>query len=204
MRKGWILAPALLAGITLFLASDLFAWGDRGGKRGGPYWQGSSAEQNWSGPGSRYAKRGPGKRGYGMMGPGMRGPGGFMFIEMQQMMSESIAELSGKSVDEISADLKTHSMRALLMKYEINLDKLHETMKPKVEAFINIAAEEGRITQQERDAQSPANALIPVLHSKPSSKRNLPNSGGVPIPFEYQTIKLDLHLGSQTRIIKSG
>ena len=38
MRKGWILAPALLAGITLFLASDLFAWGDRGGKRGGPYW----------------------------------------------------------------------------------------------------------------------------------------------------------------------
>ena len=35
MRKGWILAPALLAGITLFLASDLFAWGDRGGKRGG-------------------------------------------------------------------------------------------------------------------------------------------------------------------------
>ena len=30
MRKGWILAPALLAGITLFLASDLFAWGDRG------------------------------------------------------------------------------------------------------------------------------------------------------------------------------
>ena len=50
MRKGWILAPALLAGITMFLASDLFAWGDRGGKRGGPYWQGSSVEQNWSGP----------------------------------------------------------------------------------------------------------------------------------------------------------
>ena len=151
MRKGWILAPALLAGITLFLASDLFAWGDRGGKRGGPYWQGSSAEQNWSGPGSRYANLAPGKRGYGMMGPGMRGPGGFMFTEMQQMMSESIAELSGKSVDEISADLKTHSMRALLMKYEINLDKLHETMKPKVEAFINKAAEEGRITQQEKE-----------------------------------------------------
>ena len=74
MRKGWILAPALLAGITLFLASDLFAWGDRDGNRGGPYWQGSSAEQNWSGPGSRYANRGPGKgvpgkRGYGMMVP---------------------------------------------------------------------------------------------------------------------------------------
>ena len=151
MRKGWILAPVLLTGITLFFASDLFAWGDRGGKRGGPYWQGSSAEQNWSGPGSRYANRGPGKRGYGMMGPGMRGHCGFMFIEMQQMMSESIAELSGKSVDEISVDLKTHSMRALLMKYEINFDKLHETMKPKVEAFINKAAEESRITQQEKE-----------------------------------------------------
>ncbi|MEE3122639.1 MAG: hypothetical protein VX399_08590 [SAR324 cluster bacterium] len=80
----------------------------------------------------------------------MKGPGGFMFIEMQHLMSESIAELSGKSVDEIS-DLKIHSMRALLMKYEINLDKLHETMKPKVEAFINKAAEEGRITQQEKE-----------------------------------------------------
>ena len=40
---------------------------------------------------------------------------------------------------------------ALLMKYEINLDKLHETIKPKVEAFINKAAEEGRITQQEKE-----------------------------------------------------
>jgi len=37
------------------------------------------------------------------------------------------------------------------MKYEINLDKLHETMKPKVEAFIKKAAEEGRITQQEKE-----------------------------------------------------
>ena len=81
----------------------------------------------------------------------MRGPGGFMFTEMQQMMSESIAELSGKSFDEISADLKTHSMRALLMKYEINLDKLHETIKPKVEVFINKAVEEGRISQQEKE-----------------------------------------------------
>ena len=36
------------------------------------------------------------------------------------------------------------------MKYEINLDKLHETMKPEVEASINKAAEEGRITQQEK------------------------------------------------------
>ena len=45
-----------------------------------------------------------------------------MFIEMQQLMSETIAELSGKSVDEISAYFKTHSMRALLIKYEINLD----------------------------------------------------------------------------------
>ena len=89
-----------------------------------------------------------------MMGPGMRGPGGFIFIEMQKMMSESIAELSGKSVYEISADLKTHSMRALLMKYEINLDKLHETMKPKVEAFTNKAAKDRRIIQQEKEFMS--------------------------------------------------
>ncbi len=65
-----------------------------------------------------------------MMGPGMLGPVGFMFTEMQQMMSESIAELSGKSVDEISADLKTHSMRALLMKYEINLVSFMKRCSP--------------------------------------------------------------------------
>ena len=90
-------------------------------------------------------------RGLGMRGPGMKGRGGFMFTEMQQAMSESIAELSGKPFEEISADFKTHSMRALLMKYEINLDKLQETMKPRVEAIINKPAEEGRITQQEKE-----------------------------------------------------
>ena len=149
MKKGWILVPALIAGITMFLATDLFAWGDRGGKhgkRGGQNWQRPSAEQSYKGSVNHF-----GMRGLGMRGPGMKGPGGFMFNEMQQAMSESIAELSGKPVEEISADFKTHSMRALLMKYEINLDKLQETMKPRVEAIINKAAEEGRITQQEKE-----------------------------------------------------
>ena len=66
-------------------------------------------------------------------------------------MSESIAGLSGKPVEEITTDLKTHSKRALLVKYEINIDKLHETMKPKVEGIINKAAEEGRITKEEQE-----------------------------------------------------
>ena len=42
-------------------------------------------------------------------------------------------------------------MWALLMKFEINLDKLHETMKPKVEASINKVSEESHITQQEKE-----------------------------------------------------
>ena len=76
---------------------------------------------------------------------------GFLFMEMQEAMIESITELSGKPVEEITADLKTHSKRALLMKYEINKDKLHQTMKPKVEGIINKAAEEGRLTKEEQE-----------------------------------------------------
>ena len=66
-------------------------------------------------------------------------------------MSKSIAELSGKPVEEITVDLKTHSKRALLMKYEINKNNLHQTMKPKVEGIINKAAEEGRLTKEEQE-----------------------------------------------------
>ena len=149
MKKGWILVPALIAGITMFLATDLFAWGDRGGKhgkRGGQNWQRPSAEQSYKGSVNHF-----GMRGLGMRGPGMLGSGGFLFTEMQEAMIESIAGLSGKPVEEITADLKTHSKRALLMKYEINKDKLHQTMKPKVEGIINKAAEERRLTKEEKE-----------------------------------------------------
>ena len=62
-------------------------------------------------------------------------------------MIGAIAEFSEKSVDVVSADMKSHSMRALIMKYEINRDKLHQTLRPKVEALINRMADEKRITQ---------------------------------------------------------
>ena len=149
MRKGWILVLALIAGITMFLVSDLFAWGNQGGKhgkRGGQNWQRPSAEQSYKGSESHF-----GMRGLGMREPGMLGSSEFLFTEMQEAMRESIAELSGKPVEEITADLKTHSKRALLMKYEINKNNLHQTMKPKVEGIINKAAEEGRLTKEEQE-----------------------------------------------------
>ena len=52
-------------------------------------------------------------------------------------MIGAIAEFSEKSVDVVSADMKSHSMRALIMKYEINRDKLHQTLRPKVAALFN-------------------------------------------------------------------
>ena len=73
----------------------------------------------------------------GMRGPGMKGPGSFMFEEIQQLMIGTISELSEKYVDDGSANMKTHSMRSLIMKYQINRDNLHQTLRPKVVALFN-------------------------------------------------------------------
>ena len=78
-----------------------------------------------------------GHRCCGMRGPGMNGSVSFMYEEIQQLMIGAISELSEKYVDDGSADMKTHSMRALIMKYEINRDKLHQTLRPKVAALFN-------------------------------------------------------------------
>ena len=69
-----------------------------------------------------------------------------------QVMSESISEISGKPLTEISSDIKTHSRNALLIKYNINREKLKEKMKIKVMALIVKAAEERRITNREKES----------------------------------------------------
>tara|TARA_B100000676_G_C18035851_1_gene821734 strand:- start:1268 stop:1687 length:420 start_codon:yes stop_codon:yes gene_type:complete len=69
-----------------------------------------------------------------------------------QVMSESISEISGKPLTEISSDIKTHSRNALLVKYNINVEKLKEKMKVKVMALIVKAAEERRITNKEKES----------------------------------------------------
>ena len=72
--------------------------------------------------------------------------------KIDQVMSESISEISGKPLTEISSDIKTHSRNALLIKYNINREKLKEKMKIKVTALIVKAAEEGRITNKEKES----------------------------------------------------
>jgi len=61
-----------------------------------------------------------------MMSQEMRRTGEFLLTKIQKALSETIAELSGKPVGEVSKDLKTHSKRALLMKYKFNLNKLRK------------------------------------------------------------------------------
>ena len=72
--------------------------------------------------------------------------------KIDQVMSESISEISGKPLTEISSDIKTHSRNALLIKYNINREKLKEKMKIKVTALIVKAAEERRITNEEKES----------------------------------------------------
>jgi len=72
--------------------------------------------------------------------------------KIDQVMSESISEISGKPLTEISSDIKTHSRNALLIKYNINREKLKEKMKIKVTALIVKAEEEGRITNEEKES----------------------------------------------------
>ena len=81
----------------------------------------------------------------------MNGPVSFMYEEIQQMMIGAISELSEKYVDDGSADMTTRSMRALIMKYEINRDKLHQILRSKVEALINRITDEKRITEDEKE-----------------------------------------------------
>ena len=73
----------------------------------------------------------------GIRGAGMKGLGPFMFEEMQQLIIGTISELSEKYVDDGSANMKTHSMRSLIIKYEINRDNLHQTLRPKVVTLFN-------------------------------------------------------------------
>ena len=72
--------------------------------------------------------------------------------KIDQVMSESISEISGNPISEISSDIKTHSRNALLIKYNINREKLKEKMKIKVTALIVKAEEEGRITNEEKES----------------------------------------------------
>ena len=64
-------------------------------------------------------------------GPGMSGimgPGRLFRDEMQKVRTEVLAELSGKTVEQIEKDTKTHSKSALLQIYEINFDKIKTLM----------------------------------------------------------------------------
>ena len=67
MRKVWILAPVMHAGIKMFLTSDLFACGDQGRKRQGKNWQKPASEQTCKSYRTQYRKSRIG--GYGLMSP---------------------------------------------------------------------------------------------------------------------------------------
>ena len=67
--------------------------------------------------------------------------------EMQKDRTEVLAEFRSKTVEQIEQDKKTNSKRALLLKYEINFDKMKMLMQAKIEQIIKKAAYEGRITQ---------------------------------------------------------
>ena len=82
----------------------------------------------------------------------MMGTGRLLRNEMQTMHTEVLAELSGQTVEQIEQDTKTHSMRALMQKYDINLDKMETSMHTKMVLIIKNAADEGRITQKEADS----------------------------------------------------
>ena len=93
-----------------------------------------------------------GHRGEMSSGSEMMGTGRLLRNEMQTMHTEVLAELSGQTVEQIEQDTKTHSMRALMQKYDINFYKMETLMHTKMVLIIKNAADEGRITQKEADA----------------------------------------------------
>ena len=93
------------------------------------------------------------------------GPGRLFRDEMQKVRTEVLAELSGKTVEQIEQDTKTHSKRALLQKYEINFDKMKMLMLAKVEQIIKKAAYEGHIIQYE------ANTIYSKMSTRPHGRK---------------------------------
>ena len=77
MIKGWIVIPAMLAGLFFIAPTGLLAMCSETGH--------SDCQQQGKGemPNHRHQNMG-GHEGYGMRGQGMMGPGSFMFEEMEK------------------------------------------------------------------------------------------------------------------------
>lgn len=155
MAGGIIGASVLAGGVALahgWNEEGQGRWGQAGmaGHGAGMFHQspgGHWGQQHFASGMLRQGLRGAMHGGPGMMG--FMGPGRLFHDEMQKARTEVLVELSGQTAEQIEQDLQTHSMRALLQKYDINLDKMQTSMHAKMVLIVQKTVDEGRITQAE-------------------------------------------------------
>ncbi len=80
---------------------------------------------------------------------GSMGPGRILRDEMRVAQIETLAQLSGQSIEQVTTDLKTMSMQSLLTQYNLDFNEVEGIMHSKVALMVKNAADEGKITEEQ-------------------------------------------------------
>ncbi|MBT4288353.1 MAG: hypothetical protein HOD92_13580 [Deltaproteobacteria bacterium] len=123
--KNIFVSVLLILGLVSGSIAFAQGWGNKG-SRGGKRWQ-----QNQS------------QRAYG--------PGFLLRQEMFQARLDVLAELAGSSADEMSSKLGYKPMWAVLDEYKVDFKIFQTKMHEKAIEVVNKAAENGKITAEQKD-----------------------------------------------------
>lgn len=126
MKRFKYLVVALITGISLMASGMVMA-------------QGRGMGRNWnSAPADA-------------QGNFQRGPGYTLRSDMYEARIDVLAELSGKSRDEVLSKLRYKPMWAVLDEYGVNFDTYQKRVHEKAKGIVNQAVQEGKITQAQAD-----------------------------------------------------
>lgn len=80
---------------------------------------------------------------------GTMGPGRLLRDEMRIVQIETLAELSGQSIEQVTADAQTLPMQSLVTKYNLDFNELEGIMHSKIALMVKNASDDGNITEEQ-------------------------------------------------------
>jgi len=143
-------------GASVFAAGMVWAQG-QGQQKGKRYGQNNVQSTTSDSSGSmNQQRRGQGQskgqgKGQGRIAnsSGTMGPGRLLRDEMRIVQIETIADLSGQSIAQVTEDAKTLRMPDLLTKYNLDMEAVEGVMHSKITLMVKNAADKGDITEEE-------------------------------------------------------
>ena len=88
-------------------------------------------------------------RGNNVNSTGTMGPGRLLRDEMRIVQIETLAELSGQSIEQVTADAQTLPMQSLVTKYNLDFNELEGIMHSKIALMVKNASDDGKITEEQ-------------------------------------------------------